>query len=283
MRQETGRHSARDKRFEIGEVRMEIGEWRGEIGDWGREKGDWRLENRELRLSGNNNHNSKLATRNSQPTTHNSQPTTHYSQLATNYSFLALVLFMLVSCASEDRKLPYLGPTQEENGKVIQHTIPDFSFTNQNNETITQDTYKGKIYVADFFFTSCPTICPIMKKQMLRVYEKYKENPEVGILSHSIDPRHDSVQVLNKYAKNLGIEGKMWNFVTGEQSKIYEIGEKSYMVSAQEDSLEAGGFIHSGAFILVDKQRHIRGLYDGTKEVEVTKLLKDIDVLLKEK
>ena len=274
MRQETGRHSAGrhsaiDHRIENGEVRMEIGEMR-------QATRDKRLENGEVRLSGNK-------TQNSLRTTRNLQLATRYSKLATNYSFLALLLFMLVSCASEDRKLPYLGPTKEENGKVIQHTIPHFSFTNQNNETITQDTYKGKIYVADFFFTSCPTICPVMKKQMLRVYEKYKENPEVGILSHSIDPRHDSVQVLNKYAKNLGVEGKMWNFVTGEQSKIYEIGEKSYMVSAQEDSLEAGGFIHSGAFILVDKQRHIRGLYDGTKEVEVTKLLKDIDVLLKEK
>lgn len=176
-----------------------------------------------------------------------------------------------------------MGERDFVNGDSVYHTIPDFSFVNQDSSIITNKTYEGKIYVADFFFTTCPTICPVMKKQMLRVYEKYKENPKVGILSHTIDPRHDSVKVLKEYSTRLGINGKMWNFVTGEKSKIYEIGEKSYYVTAGEDSTAAGGIIHSGAFILVDTKRRVRGVYDGTKETDVTKLIKDMEVLLNEK
>lgn len=199
--------------------------------------------------------------------------------LSTIFIFVIITLF---SCDNSSRKLPILGEREFINGDSVYHTIPDFSFVNQDSAVITNKNYEGKIYVTDFFFTTCPTICPVMKKQMLRVYEKYKTNPKVGILSHSIDPRHDSVQVLREYAKRLGISGNMWNFVTGEKSKIYEIGEKSYYVTAGEDSTAAGGIIHSGAFILVDTKRRVRGVYDGTKETDVTKLLKDMDVLLNE-
>ncbi len=118
---------------------------------------------------------------------------------------------------------------------------------------------------------------------MLRIYEKYKSNPKIGILSHSIDPRHDSVAVLKEYAARLGVGKGNWNFVTGDRKKIYEIGERSYYVTAGEDSAAAGGIIHSGAFILVDTKRRIRGTYDGTVEESVTKLLKDMDTLLLEK
>jgi len=176
-----------------------------------------------------------------------------------------------------------MGERDFVNGDSVFHKIPDFSFINQDSLLITNKTYDGKIYLADFFFTTCPTICPVMKKQMLRVYEKYKENPKVGILSHTIDPRHDSVQVLKEYATRLGINSKMWNFVTGDKSKIYEIGKKSYYITAGEDSTAAGGIIHSGAFILVDTKRRVRGVYDGTKETDVTKLIKDMEVLLNEK
>ncbi|AFK04818.1 electron transport protein SCO1/SenC [Emticicia oligotrophica DSM 17448] len=199
--------------------------------------------------------------------------------LSTIFIFSIITLF---SCDNSSRKLPILGEREFINGDSVYHTIPDFSFVNQDSAVITNKNYEGKIYVTDFFFTTCPTICPVMKKQMLRVYEKYKTNPKVGILSHSIDPRHDSVQVLREFAKRLGISGNMWNFVTGEKSKIYEIGEKSYYVTAGEDSTAAGGIIHSGAFILVDTKRRVRGVYDGTKETDVTKLLKDMDVLLNE-
>lgn len=190
----------------------------------------------------------------------------------------------LFSCSESNHQLPILGPREVVNGDTVYHQIPNFSFVNQDSVPITQDFFKDKIYVADFFFTSCPTICPVMKTQMLRVYEKYKNNPKVGILSHTIDPRHDSVSVLKEYRSRLGVTGDTWQFVTGEQAKIYEIGEKSYMVTAQEDpaAIAEGGFIHSGAFLLIDSKRHIRGMYDGTKEDEVNKLMRDMDLLLKE-
>ena len=189
----------------------------------------------------------------------------------------------MFSCENTPRKLPILGERDFVNGDSVYHSIPDFKFINQDGAEVSNKTFEGKIYVSDFFFTTCPTICPVMKKQMLRVYEKFKENSQVGILSHSIDPRHDSVQVLREYVTRLGVKGNMWQFVTGEKDKIYEIGEKSYYVTAGEDSTAAGGIIHSGAFILVDKKRRVRGLYDGTKEEDVTKLMKDMDVLLNEK
>lgn len=193
-----------------------------------------------------------------------------------------LVSIFIQSCIDTNRELPYLGQHDEIAGETVYHQIPEFTFTNQDSVSITQEDFANKIYVADFFFTSCPTICPVMKTQMLRVYEEFKNNPEVGILSHTIDPRHDSVSVLKVYREQLGVTGDTWQFVTGDQDKIYEIGEKQYMVTAQEDStaVAEGGFIHSGAFILVDKNRHIRGMYDGTVEAEVTQLIKDMKLLL---
>ncbi len=188
----------------------------------------------------------------------------------------------LISCQNTSQKLPILGKRDFINGDSVFHTIPDFNFINQNGIEVTNKTFEGKIYVTDFFFTTCPTICPVMKKQMLRIYAQFKQNPRVGILSHSIDPRHDSVQVLKEYAERLGVSGNMWQFVTGEKAKIYEIGEKSYYVTAGEDSTAAGGIIHSGAFILVDKKRRVRGIYDGTKDDEITKLMKDMELLLNE-
>lgn len=188
------------------------------------------------------------------------------------------------SCGDSNRTLPYLGQnTIGPNGDTVYHQIPDFAFVNQDGDTLTQEFFKGKIYIADFFFTTCPTICPIMKTQMLRIHEKFENEPGLGILSHTIDPRHDSVAVLKKYKDKLGVKDNQWQFVTGEQEKIYEIAQKSYMVSALEDStaVDEGGFVHSGAFVLVDQNRRIRGVYDGTKEIEVNKLIKDIELLLK--
>ena len=199
-----------------------------------------------------------------------------------------IIFFCLISlvwsCGDSSRELPILGQTDvSASGDTTYHKIPDFVFINQNGDSLTQDFVKDKVYVTDFFFTSCPTICPVMKTQMIRVYEKFQDNPNFGIISHTIDPRHDSISVLKEYKDRLGIKGDSWQFVTGEQEKIYEIAQKDYMVSALEDStaVNEGGFIHSGAFVLVDKQKRIRGVYDGTKEVEVNKLIKDIELLLK--
>ena len=165
---------------------------------------------------------------------------------------------------------------------TIYHTIPNFKFVDQDSAFITQDTFKDKIYVADFFFTTCPTICPIMKTQMLRVYEAFKDNEQVLFLSHSIDPTHDTVAVLKDFAEKLGVNSTKWHFVTGNKEEIYSIGQKSYMVTAQEDPGEPGGYLHSGAFLLIDKQKRIRGIYDGTVAEDVDRLIREIPVLLSE-
>jgi protein SCO1 len=204
-----------------------------------------------------------------------------------HYLYLLLFLF---SCQTKPEKLPILGNREAivktVNGKQITdtlyHQIPDFEFISQDSAKITQKDFAGKIYVADFFFTTCPTICPKMKTQMLRIYEKFKDNPNVAILSHTIDPRHDTPAVLKEFSKNLGIQNSMWSMVTGDKAKIYEIGQKSYMVSATDDPTQPGGIVHSGAFILIDKDRHIRGIYDGTEPEKVDKLMEDMEVLLKE-
>jgi protein SCO1/2 len=136
--------------------------------------------------------------------------------------------------------------------------------------------------VADFFFTSCRTICPKMKTQLLRVYDSIQNFDDVVILSHTIDPEHDDVPRLHEFASRLGVESAKWHFVTGEKDSIYNLAQTSYFVTAMEDSSEPDGFIHSGAFLLIDKQRRIRGTYDGTSEEDVNRLIKDIKILRKE-
>jgi len=199
------------------------------------------------------------------------------------------LLLFFTACQSNDR-LPVLGQkeavTKTVNGQTVtdsvDHSIPDFRFVSQYGDTVSAQTLDGKIYVADFFFTTCPTICPKMKTQLKRVYDRFKGNSGVMILSHSIDPTHDSVAVLREFAQNLGVEGRQWLFVTGDKEKIYDIGQNSYMVSAADDASAPGGVVHSGAFILVDTQKHIRGIYDGTTVEGVDKLMADIDKLLAE-
>lgn len=205
----------------------------------------------------------------------------------------ALSIAFITACNSEgasEKTLPILGEREavarEVDGKTVvdtvYHTIPDFAFTNQDSQRVTQETVAGKIYVADFFFTTCPTICPKMKSQMLRVYEKYKDEPNLVLLSHTIDPQHDTVAVLKDYAERLNVQTDKWHFVTGDKDSIYDVALK-YMVTAMEDEQEAGGFVHSGAFVLVDENRRIRGVYDGTDPAQVDRLINDIPVLLNEK
>jgi protein SCO1/2 len=193
-----------------------------------------------------------------------------------------LVALLAFSC-SQEKKLPFLGPKQvNAKGDTVYHQIPAFRFLNQDSVFVSEKDVEGKVYVADFFFTTCPTICPKMKTQMLRIYERYKDRDEVRIISHSIDPDFDTPNVLKDYAARLQVKAPKWNLLTGDKTAIYQLGQKSYMVSAQEDPNEAGGFVHSGAFILVDKNRHVRGIYDGTVEAEVNHLLEDMEILLKE-
>lgn len=201
-----------------------------------------------------------------------------------------LTLVGIYSCGGNKgpQKLPILGRQEfkEVNGKLdtIYHTIPDFTFYDQDSLAVTPSSFDGKIYIADFFFGTCPTICPVMKQQMLRVYERFNENPEFGILSHTIDPAHDTVAYLKDFSMRLGIpDSKVWKFVTGDKDEIYRIGSaEGYLVPVGEDKDAPGGFIHSGAFILIDKEKRIRGLYDGTKPMEVDALMNDIPKLLAE-
>jgi protein SCO1 len=207
-----------------------------------------------------------------------------------------ILMVALLSCGGKKTpppttvtKLPYLGEpmfsSHEENGKLVPDTIypkiPPFSFINQDGKVVTDTTFDG-IYVADFFFTTCPTICPKMKKELLRVYEAFKTEPRVKILSHTIDPEYDTVEVLHEYASRLQVTSNKWHFVTGNKDSIYGMADY-YMVSAEEAPNEPGGYVHSGALILVDEQKYIRGIYDGTKPEEVDQLIKDIPILLREK
>jgi protein SCO1 len=200
---------------------------------------------------------------------------------------LLLTSIIGFSCTSESdenssTELPIMGERYvDDNQDTVYHKIASFAFINQLGDTITNEDMEGKIYVADFFFTSCPTICPIMKKEMLRVYEKFKDQPNFKILSHSIDPTHDTQVVLKDFAEKLGVENaSTWNFLTGDQEKIFEIGQTSYLTTTMADQQEPGGFLHSGAFLLIDGKGRIRGVYDGTKSDQVDRLISDIPKLL---
>jgi protein SCO1 len=204
---------------------------------------------------------------------------------------LSLFLLIFILSCNQKRVLPIMGErtpiTRTENGKTIidtqYATVPPFVLLNQEGDTVSEALVKGKIYVADFFFTSCPTICPIMKKEMLRVYEKVKGNDNFMLLSHTIDPDFDSIPLLKEYAKRLGSDGKQWQFLTGQREAIYELAEKGYYATAMPDSTEPGGYVHSGGFILVDKHSRVRGVYNGTDSKEVDLLIEDLFILSEEK
>lgn len=181
-----------------------------------------------------------------------------------------------MAACDRTKPLPIYGERKVSGTDTVYHTIAPFSFVNQDSARVTGDTFRGKIYVADFFFTSCRTICPIMKTQMLRVYEATESMPDVLILSHTIDPMHDDVAKLHDFADRLGASSARWHFVTGVKDSIYHIAQTSYFATAMEDQTEPDGFIHSGAFLLVDKKGRIRGKYDGTVEQEVNRLIGDI-------
>lgn len=162
------------------------------------------------------------------------------------------------------------------------HTIADFSLINQNGERITQETYKDKIYVADFFFTTCQTICPIMTDHMYQIQKEILSDDDVMLLSHSVTPQIDSVAQLKKYAKEKGVIDRKWNLVTGDKKQIYELARKSYLAVKTDGNGDAYDMIHTENFMLIDKKRQIRGFYDGTKSEDIEKLLEDITTLKEE-
>lgn len=157
------------------------------------------------------------------------------------------------------------------------HTIADFSLTNQNGKIITQKDYEGKIYIADFFFTTCPTICPVMTKNMAALQDRIGD--DVLLLSHSVTPTIDSVAQLKKYALEKGVDDSKWNLVTGDKKQIYELARKSYLAVKTDGDGGPYDMIHTENFILVDKERRIRGFYDGTNSQDMEELLDDLELL----
>ena len=203
-------------------------------------------------------------------------------------AFSAVAITLFYNILKPVETLPIYQPA-EINDKLVDssvihiskyHKISDFELTNQNGQIITQDFYKNKIYVADFFFTTCQDICPIMTKNMYRLQEELKDDNDILFLSHTVIPEVDTVQQLKKYAVENNIDDSKWNLVTGEKKQIYDLARKSYL--AVEDA-EYGKFdmIHTENFILIDKQRQIRGFYDGTKDDEIEQLIYDIEILKK--
>lgn len=205
-------------------------------------------------------------------------------------SLLVLLSPLLLLFACNNDRLPVYGNkvavSKTENGQPvtdsIDYTLPAFAYVDQDSAVVDTNTTRGKIFVTEFFFTACPSICPKMQEQMLRVYEQYKNNNEVVILAFTIDPARDSVGRLKNYAQKLDIESSKWHLMTGEKDSIYALAE-AFLVSAAEDPDAPGGHVHSGNFILVDKQRRLRGYYDGVKAESVDKLLTEMELLLNEK
>ena len=193
-----------------------------------------------------------------------------------------------------DEKLPVINPADVESEMVdpeilrqgYGHKIGTFAFLNQNGDTITEKFVKGKVYVAEYFFTTCGSICPIMNKQMKRVNNVYFDNPEVAILSFTVDPDIDTVAQMKLYADGHDIKGDHWQFLTGDKKELYQLARQSYFVlkPAEAENLGDAGsdFIHTNNFVLVDRESRIRGYYDGTNPDEVGTLLKDIQKLLEE-
>lgn len=196
------------------------------------------------------------------------------------WAFL-FVSFSACSVGEDCSPLPILGERIYQEGDTLYHTIPDFAFIGQDSQLVSPATFDSKIYVADFFFISCPTICPKVKKQMLRLYERFRHDSRFMLLSHSIDVRHDTVPRLKAYSEKLGVDSGKWIFVTGEEEALFGIADKYFSI-ARRDEDAPGGFDHSGRIILVDVRGRVRSFCDGTDEQSVDVFMKDIECLLDE-
>lgn len=181
------------------------------------------------------------------------------------------------------RTLAYFGEKNSIKFKdTIYHTVPPFFFINQYNKKVTEAEVNGKVYVTDFFFTTCQSICPIMSKELERVYKKFNNRNDFLILSHTVDPETDSIKELLSYSKLHGVKDEKWWFLTGEKKHLYEIARKGYLLNAEEGNGDEEDFIHTQNFALIDKERHIRGFYDGTDSLEINRLMIDINCLFDE-
>ncbi|MEX0314212.1 MAG: SCO family protein, partial [Allomuricauda sp.] len=195
-----------------------------------------------------------------------------------------VIIYLFYNALQPKKMLPVYQPSMVDQALVDStlhykkkyHTIADFELINQNGKKITEENYKDKIYVADFFFTTCPTICPIMTKNMVEIQNAIMDKNDVLLLSHSVTPVIDSVAQLKKYANEKGVLDHKWNLVTGDKKQIYELARKSYLAVKTDGDGGPYDMIHTENFILVDKERRIRGFYDGTNREEIDQLLADL-------
>ena len=214
-----------------------------------------------------------------------------YWLFATSMIIISLItVFSFYNVLTPEKKLPIYQPSMVKFQLVdstIQHVkrfhkIDDFKLINQNNDTVTNEIYDGKIYVADFFFTTCPGICPIMKDNMVDIQKEFINDDQVLLLSHTVTPEIDSVEILKDYSIDNGIIDSKWNLVTGDKKQIYNLARKSYLVAEDIESDIKYDMIHTENFVLVDPNRRIRGFYDGTNSESMERLIEDIYILKKE-
>ena len=196
--------------------------------------------------------------------------------------FTAFIICLIIYSCDSKKELPFLGEPISQNGHLIYPTISSFSFMNQDSLLIRNQHFDGKIYLADFIFLSCPTICPKMTNTMKKVHDHFINNDQIYYISYSIDPEHDSIPRLKEYAMQLNASNKTWQFVTGNKDSILYLAEHAYYSKAYIDSTSPGGFTHSGGILLVDKNRHLRGVYNGTAINSSDKIIADIKLLLEE-
>lgn len=211
-----------------------------------------------------------------------------YKNFGIFFSVLSIIILVVIyNILNVKQPLPIWNPASvsaELVDSTIQHVekyhkIADFSLTNQNGETITQDDYKDKIYVADFFFTTCPSICPIMTDHMYQIQQEFLHDDEVMLLSHSVTPKIDTVAQLKRYAKENGVIDRKWNLVTGDKKEIYKLARKSYFAVKTDGNGDEYDMIHTENFLLVDKKGQLRGYYDGTAPEDIERLIEDIETL----
>ena len=216
-----------------------------------------------------------------------------YKKFAVFFLFLSAIILSLFYYALKPvKRLPVFAPGKNVNQELVdstivhikkKHFIADFSLTNQNGKTITPENYKNKIYVADFFFTTCGTICPVMTSNMKKVQDAILLDDDIKLLSHTVMPEIDTVAQLKRYAIEKGVLNDKWNLVTGSKKEIYNLARKSYLVAKYDPTKEDGyGLVHTENFVLVDKQKRIRGMYDGTDDDDINRLLEDIEILKEE-
>ncbi|WP_313188610.1 SCO family protein [Sphingobacterium siyangense] len=206
----------------------------------------------------------------------------------TKFYCAAGLLLGLFSCKNNSQtSLPIYGEREAVEKTVdgkqivdtVYHTIPPFKLLNQDSTMISDKDFEGKVYIANFFFTHCPSICPTMNRNLLKIYQQYKDNEEVRFLSHSIDFKYDQPYVLKDYANKLGVTNNHWQFVSGTKAEIYSLANQ-YLVYTAEDKNAPGGYDHQGYLVLIDKDKRIRGAYDGTNDEQVKKLMNDLPLLL---